>query len=98
MTNIDKQRITAVDVLNGIGYTFAGDRWKAPAGAASSILPEADAMFALLIARADELGGCTEGSAEEKELESIVNAIEAYEAKRWPAGKIPGGKGLSHAA
>jgi hypothetical protein len=29
----------------------------------------------------------------EKKLESIVNAIEAYEAKRWPEGKIPGGKG-----
>jgi hypothetical protein len=45
------------------------------------------------MARADEHGGCTEGSDEEKELETIVNAIKAYEAKRWPEGKIPGGKG-----
>jgi len=24
---------------------------------------------------------------------TLVSAIEAYEAKRWPEGKIPGGKG-----
>jgi hypothetical protein len=32
-------------------------------------------------------------SPEEAELEGIVNAIQAYEAKRWPDGKEPGGKG-----
>jgi hypothetical protein len=48
-----------------------------------------------VIARADMLMGCTEGSPEEKELEAIVDAIEAYQLKRWPEGKFSGGKGLS---
>jgi hypothetical protein len=39
------------------------------------------------------LQGCTEGSPEENELKIVVDAIEAYEAKRWPEGKAPGGKG-----
>jgi hypothetical protein len=53
----------------------------------------ADAMHALLVERADELMGCAENSPEGAELASIVEAIEAYEALRWPTGKIPGGKG-----
>jgi hypothetical protein len=52
-----------------------------------------DAMHALLVKRADELGGCIEGSPEEAELVAIVDVIEAYEKQRWPLGKIPGGKG-----
>jgi len=50
-------------------------------------------MHAALVQRADDLMGCLEGSPEEAELASIVDAIEAYEALRWPTGKIPAGKG-----
>ena len=52
-----------------------------------------DAMHALLVKRADELMGCTENSPEEAELAALADVIEAYEAQRWPLGRIPGGKG-----
>ena len=50
-------------------------------------------MHALLVLRADKLGGCSEGSDEELELKMIADTVVAYEAKRWPDGKVPGGKG-----
>jgi hypothetical protein len=93
MTNIDNQRVTAVCVLEGLGYTFGAGNWKAPGTAAPSMVPSADAMHGLLMHRADALAGCTEGSDEERELEAITDALEVYEIVRWPEGKIPGGKG-----
>ena len=48
----------------------------------------ADALYALIIERAAELASriarCAEGSDEERELEAIADAIDAYEAVRWP--------------
>jgi hypothetical protein len=82
MTIIDKQRIAAVRALEARGYVFND-----PAAF------EGDALHALLVLRADELVGCTEGSPEEAELEAIADAIEGYEAIRWPDGKVPGRKG-----
>ena len=97
MSNIDKQRIAAVRKLEQLGYTFAVDKWHAPAGIAApaSTSIQADAMHALLVQRADALEGCTMGFyiKEARELAAITDAIEAYEAIRWPLGKEPGGKG-----
>jgi hypothetical protein len=54
---------------------------------------EADAMHALLVLRADQIEGCTKGSAEDAEYRMIAETLEAYECRRWPGGKVPGGKG-----
>jgi hypothetical protein len=93
--NIDKQRIAAVRKLELLGYTFAAGDWHAPTGvtAATPTSAQTDAKHALLVQRADALEGCTEGSEEERELAAITDAVEAYEAVRWPNGKVDGGKG-----
>jgi hypothetical protein len=54
---------------------------------------EADAMHGVFMRRADALAGYADRSDEEVELKAIVDAIEAYECRRWPLGKEPGGKG-----
>src|SRR5262249_38118185 len=98
MSMIDRQRIAAVATLEALGYVFSvAEGWTAPANAATPAgllsTAETDAMHTVLMARAGALDGCGEGSPEETELKSIVDAIEAYEAKRWPNGKEAGGKG-----
>lgn len=91
MGEIDRQRISAVAKLQELGLVWHADAWRK--ATELEVLPEADAMHALLVSRADELDGCTKGSPEDAECIKLVEAIEAYEAKRWPDGKIPGGKG-----
>jgi|SoiMethySBSTD1v2_1073268.scaffolds.fasta_scaffold461087_1 hypothetical protein len=97
MSDIDRQRITAVRAMEALGYTFTGIEWKGPEGASaaapSSLVDQADAMHALLVLRADKLEGCAAGSEEETEFGMISEILEDYEAKRWPDGKVPGGKG-----
>jgi hypothetical protein len=93
MSIIDKQRIAAVRKLEQLGYTFAGGDWMHPTNDAAPAPAITDALHALLVQRDDALEGCPEGSAEEGELAAIADAIEAYEAVRWPTGKTAGGKG-----
>lgn len=85
MSSIDKQRIAAVEALQRLGWTFDGKSWTGPAFGVS--VKVTDNMHTLLMWRADELAGCTEGSPEAKVLEVIANTIEAYEAERWPTGR-----------
>jgi hypothetical protein len=92
MSNIDKQRIAAVRTLEAMGYVFR-DEWIAPAGVTTPATAEADAMHVLLVLRADQIEAYTAGSPEETEFKAIADALEAYEAKRWPDSKVPGGKG-----
>ena len=46
-------------------------------------------MHALLVKRADELAGCTEGSPEVAGLAVIADAIME---QRWPVAKVKDGK------
>jgi hypothetical protein len=93
MSNIDRQRVAAVRKLEEMGYTFAGGDWMQPANNDAVAPAITDDLHALLVKRADELADCTEGSTEEGELAAITDAIEAYEAVRWPNGKTDGGMG-----
>jgi len=93
MSTIDKQRIAAVRKLEQLGFTFAAGNWTHPTSGATPAPAITDALHALLVQRADVLEGCPKGSAEEGEFDAIADAIEAYEAVRWPTGKTAGGKG-----
>jgi hypothetical protein len=75
-----------INAANLVAFSQGGSAIEAPTAIT-------DRMHALLVTRADTLEGCTEGSPEEAELASLADAIEAYEAVRWPDGKAPGGKG-----
>jgi hypothetical protein len=94
VSNIDKQRVAAVQKLEALGYSYQGGEW-VPASAPPRLFMTAqgDVMHGVLVERADALEGCTKGSDEESELKRIVDVIEAYEAARWPSGKVKGGKG-----
>jgi hypothetical protein len=94
MSKIDKQRIAAIRKLEQLGYTFAGEDWIHSANETAAMTPTiTDELHAMLVKRADDLEGCSAGSDEERELAAIERAIGAYEAVRWPTGKIAGGKG-----
>ena len=45
------------------------------------------------LCRADQLANSIDGSADLTEYLTIVAAIMGYQAKRWPSGKVEGGKG-----
>ena len=90
MGMVDKQRIAAVRALRDLGFTFDGTQW---VGGVTQIVPEADALHGLLMDRAAVLAGGAEKSPETDELSAIADALDAYEAKRWPNGRITGGKG-----
>lgn len=94
MSEVDRQRIAAVRILESIGYHFRAGRWHSPPRIqpGAELWAEVDALHRLLVERADALIGCTDGSADQGELEVIGEAIEAYEAVRWPDGKVNGGK------
>ena len=83
MSTIDRQRISAVRLLEGLGYSFSGSDWRQPSGNGSFTL-EADELHALLVERAAMLAGGGEETPETDELYTIADALEAYEARRWP--------------
>ena len=44
---------------------------------------QADAMYLLLVRRADQLRAHRDDPAYEEEIDGLWNAIDAYEAQRW---------------
>jgi hypothetical protein len=88
-----RQAAATAKTMKELGYTCDRGVWTSSPEAVAHLAGVADAMHALLVHRADELDGCTVGSPEEAEYVALVEAIEAYETKRWPEGRIPGGKG-----
>lgn len=93
MSGVDRERISAVRTLESLGYSFRAGGWHPQLRGQGQPSAESDAMHRLLLQRADALIGCTDGSADQDELETIGEVIEAYESVRWPDGKIDGGKG-----
>ena len=91
MSTIDRQRISAVRILESLGYSFSESDWRQPSGN-GSFAPEADELHALLVERAVMLSGGGEETPEADELCTIADALEAYEAKRWPDCKASGVK------
>ena len=82
MTIIDKQRIAAVRTLEARGYVFN-----------DLATFEADALHALLVLRADELVGCTEGSPEEAELKASLTPSRATKPFAGRTTRCQAGKG-----
>ena len=66
MSDIDRQRVSGVKLLESLGYAFRAGAWHGPV-AGEPFTIEADAMHALLVKRADVLEGFTENSPEEAE-------------------------------
>jgi hypothetical protein len=52
-----------------------------------------EALYELLVTRADELAGCADGSDDARELGAISAAVEAFEEMWWVSGRFGGGKG-----
>ena len=93
MSATSRQAKSTVKTMKELGYTCDNGVWTSSPEAVAHLASVADKMHALLVERADELDGCTEGSPEETEHIKLIEAIAAYEEHRWPDGKNPGGKG-----
>ncbi len=85
---IDRQRISAVRLLEQLGYTWRSGAWQTPPGSPTahgslpSLIAAADGMHDELTGQIDELTGCVEGSPEEFELQRLVDLVQAYESAR----------------
>jgi hypothetical protein len=85
MSFVDKQRITAVETLERLGYTFSPDTGWTGLRECLPQQSEADVMYAVLVLRADRLTRGIDRMEDPSELAMITDATEAYEAIRWPA-------------
>jgi hypothetical protein len=91
MGSIVRQRIADVKKRPELGLAWSETGWQSPSD--PELIGKAGAMHAAPVRRADARTDCDAGSPAEVERAFIVELIEAYEEKRWPLGKVPGGKG-----
>jgi hypothetical protein len=63
-----------------------------PTEAVSHLADVTDRMHGLLSWSAPRRSWAAQRT-EEAELAALTDVIEAYECRRWPLGRIPGGKG-----
>jgi hypothetical protein len=61
MSDIDRQRIAGVKTLLALGFTWREGRWVKSAALEAPVRPEADALHALVVDRADQLMSCIAG-------------------------------------
>jgi hypothetical protein len=93
LSSIDRQRIAAVRKLEEMGFTFVSGKWVEPAKDTSAPPHNGEALYELLVKRADELAGCADGSDDARELGATSAAVEAFEEMWWVSGRVDGGKG-----
>jgi len=87
---IDRQRLAAVALLQGLGYKWTGTAWVPAAqstGSMQAVLEAADALHGIVADRAAVLAGCIEESPEQEELAALGDALERYEAARRELGR-----------
>jgi hypothetical protein len=85
MSDIDRQRYAAVQLLRLLGYVWRAGEWASvhkPVGVPADFLAAADALHDEIAEQCEDLAGVVEGSDEERELERLMALAQAYEAMR----------------
>ena len=93
MSNIDKQRVAAVRMLEAMGYMFAAIDWQPAADHSRVCCAIRRRAARLLVTGPTRLAAALKARWRNGALRAITDAIDGYELVRWPDGKVPDGKG-----
>ena len=85
MSEIDRQRVRGVEVLREMDFTWRNGRWLPPVSAENQPACSGGRCHVSRACGANrQTGGLRRDSDDEEELLRIGEAIESYEAIRWP--------------